>query len=194
MKSGNLNFLEPSGPLQACNRIALPFTLLLISHYYHCKLLSLIISQHLLQRRASPWLLSLVVSLFLEQTKCSFYLLQCCCHLVGSAVLYYMLGTELFQYVDAALFLQPKPVPHREHSNTNNPGNRVWLVCPDESVSCLWPTFFPVFWALPHAPSLVVFGSAYSIYPKTALKISNSYLFFLIHLGSHRETSTFITM
>ena len=26
MKSGNLNFLEPSGPLQACNGIALPFT------------------------------------------------------------------------------------------------------------------------------------------------------------------------
>ena len=25
MKSGNLNFLEPAGPLQACNRIALPF-------------------------------------------------------------------------------------------------------------------------------------------------------------------------
>jgi len=29
MKSGNLNFLEPSGPLQACNGTALPF-------YYHC--------------------------------------------------------------------------------------------------------------------------------------------------------------
>ena len=27
MKSGNLNFLEPFGPLQACNGIALPFTL-----------------------------------------------------------------------------------------------------------------------------------------------------------------------
>jgi hypothetical protein len=27
MKSGNLNFLEPSGPLQACNRTSLPFTL-----------------------------------------------------------------------------------------------------------------------------------------------------------------------
>ena len=26
MNSGNLNFLEPSGPLQACNGIALPFT------------------------------------------------------------------------------------------------------------------------------------------------------------------------
>jgi hypothetical protein len=25
MKSWNLNFLEPSGPLQACNRTALPF-------------------------------------------------------------------------------------------------------------------------------------------------------------------------
>ena len=35
MKSGNLNFLEPSGPLQACNRTALP---LLISHTIslHC--------------------------------------------------------------------------------------------------------------------------------------------------------------
>ena len=26
MKSGNLNFLEPSGPLQASNGTALPFT------------------------------------------------------------------------------------------------------------------------------------------------------------------------
>jgi hypothetical protein len=26
MKSGNLNFLEPSGPFQACNGTALPFT------------------------------------------------------------------------------------------------------------------------------------------------------------------------
>jgi len=26
MKYGNLNFLEPSGPLQACNEIDLPFT------------------------------------------------------------------------------------------------------------------------------------------------------------------------
>jgi len=25
MKSGNLNFLEPSGPLQSCNGTALPF-------------------------------------------------------------------------------------------------------------------------------------------------------------------------
>ena len=29
MKSENLNFLEPSGPLQACNGTALPFTFLL---------------------------------------------------------------------------------------------------------------------------------------------------------------------
>jgi len=28
MKSGNLNFLEPSGPLQACNGTDLPFSLL----------------------------------------------------------------------------------------------------------------------------------------------------------------------
>jgi len=27
MKSGNLNFLEPSGPLQACNGTALPLFL-----------------------------------------------------------------------------------------------------------------------------------------------------------------------
>jgi hypothetical protein len=28
MKSGNVNFLEPSGPLQACNGTALPLTIL----------------------------------------------------------------------------------------------------------------------------------------------------------------------
>ena len=32
MKSGNINLLEPSGPLQACNETALPFTVL------HCQL------------------------------------------------------------------------------------------------------------------------------------------------------------
>ena len=31
MKSGNLNFLEPSGPLQACNGTALPY----IAMRYH---------------------------------------------------------------------------------------------------------------------------------------------------------------
>jgi len=30
MKFGNLNFLEPSGPLQACNETALPFTISVI--------------------------------------------------------------------------------------------------------------------------------------------------------------------
>jgi hypothetical protein len=43
----------------------------------------------------------------------------------GSSILYYMLGAQLFLCIDAALFLQPEPVPHREHSNTNNPGNRM---------------------------------------------------------------------
>ena len=31
MKSGNLNFLEPSGPLQVCNRTAVPFYLYIVS-------------------------------------------------------------------------------------------------------------------------------------------------------------------
>ena len=41
MKSGNLNFLEPSGPLQACNGTALPFFFIFISlilykcHFVH---------------------------------------------------------------------------------------------------------------------------------------------------------------
>ena len=30
MKSGNLNFLEPSGPLQACNGAALPLSYIII--------------------------------------------------------------------------------------------------------------------------------------------------------------------
>jgi hypothetical protein len=30
MKSGNLNFLEPSGPLQACNGTALPLPIIII--------------------------------------------------------------------------------------------------------------------------------------------------------------------
>ena len=36
MKSGNLNFLEPSGPLQACNGTALPLPLFLYL-YLRCK-------------------------------------------------------------------------------------------------------------------------------------------------------------
>ena len=38
-KSGNLNFLEPSGPLQACDGTALPFTLLFLqSKGFYCTL------------------------------------------------------------------------------------------------------------------------------------------------------------
>jgi len=33
MKSGNLNFLEPSGPLQACNGSALPLHVLYLENY-----------------------------------------------------------------------------------------------------------------------------------------------------------------
>jgi len=38
MKFGNLNFLEPSGPLQACNGTALPllYSFLLHSHILAC--------------------------------------------------------------------------------------------------------------------------------------------------------------
>jgi hypothetical protein len=35
MKSGNLNFLEPCGPLQACNGTALPFYLIYIYIYIY---------------------------------------------------------------------------------------------------------------------------------------------------------------
>jgi hypothetical protein len=34
MKSGNLNFLEPSGPLQACNGTALPLPLPVVAYTY----------------------------------------------------------------------------------------------------------------------------------------------------------------
>jgi len=34
VKSGNLNFLEPSGPFQACNGTALPLPLLYTSKFY----------------------------------------------------------------------------------------------------------------------------------------------------------------
>jgi len=33
MKSGNLNFLEPSGPLQACNGTALPLPVIISASY-----------------------------------------------------------------------------------------------------------------------------------------------------------------
>ena len=35
MKSGNLNFLEPSGPLQAYNGTALPFTFIYVYIYIY---------------------------------------------------------------------------------------------------------------------------------------------------------------
>jgi len=35
MKSGNLNFLEPSGPLQACSGTALPIDYVLHGNVYH---------------------------------------------------------------------------------------------------------------------------------------------------------------
>ena len=40
MKSGNLNFLEPSGPLQACNGTALPLPLTLPLHNHLIDLLN----------------------------------------------------------------------------------------------------------------------------------------------------------
>jgi hypothetical protein len=40
MKSGNLNFLEPSGPLQACNGTAVPLPLPLYIYIYIYGLLS----------------------------------------------------------------------------------------------------------------------------------------------------------
>jgi hypothetical protein len=36
MKSGNLNFLEPTGPLQACNGTTLPFYTIRICWFYYC--------------------------------------------------------------------------------------------------------------------------------------------------------------
>jgi hypothetical protein len=36
MKSGNLNFLEPSGPLQACNGTVLPFLRVLKKSINEC--------------------------------------------------------------------------------------------------------------------------------------------------------------
>jgi len=35
MRSGNLNFLEPSGPLQVCNGTALPYIYIYIYIYIH---------------------------------------------------------------------------------------------------------------------------------------------------------------
>ena len=36
LKSGNLNLLEPSGPVQACNGIALPFLKKLVQRWKKC--------------------------------------------------------------------------------------------------------------------------------------------------------------
>ena len=48
MKSGNLNFLEPSGPLQACNGTALPLPLPYIDYKYSYVVVDLpnTLSQH----------------------------------------------------------------------------------------------------------------------------------------------------
>jgi secreted trypsin-like serine protease len=35
MKPGNLNFLEPSGPIQACNGTALPYLYHSVNMYYN---------------------------------------------------------------------------------------------------------------------------------------------------------------
>ena len=48
MKSGNLNFLEPSGPLQACNGTALPF----LQHYYLSEVPHFQVSHHTLFQNA----------------------------------------------------------------------------------------------------------------------------------------------
>jgi hypothetical protein len=45
LKSGNVNFLEPSGPVQACNGIALPFTAPYFQFSMHVQQLILITKQ-----------------------------------------------------------------------------------------------------------------------------------------------------
>ena len=53
MKSGNLNFLEPSGPLQACNGTALPFNKFIIGLYMFFEHYVLIIKRSKLYYTAS---------------------------------------------------------------------------------------------------------------------------------------------
>ena len=48
MKSGNLNFMEPSGPRQAYNGTALPLSLFKLILHYHFKIHQIFESPHLL--------------------------------------------------------------------------------------------------------------------------------------------------
>jgi len=47
LKSGSLNLLEPSGPVQACNGIALPFLLLLNDLYFSPNIVRVIKSRRM---------------------------------------------------------------------------------------------------------------------------------------------------
>jgi len=53
MKSGNLNFLEPSGPLQACNRTALPFFITLLILDNTSQSLDMNFLRHIMERKRS---------------------------------------------------------------------------------------------------------------------------------------------
>jgi hypothetical protein len=51
MKSGNLNFLEPFGPLQACNGTALPFFITLLILDNTSQSLDMNFLRHIMERK-----------------------------------------------------------------------------------------------------------------------------------------------
>jgi hypothetical protein len=66
MKSGNLNFLEPFGPLQACNWTALPLNLYM-HKYTHIRY----ISTHIYIKREREREVVRVGQVIIEKKKCT---------------------------------------------------------------------------------------------------------------------------
>jgi hypothetical protein len=64
MKSGNLNFLEPSGPLQACNGTDLP-----LPFYRGCEWVELYISSPYMPSRRAQWQLLNFLTLWHSKTR-----------------------------------------------------------------------------------------------------------------------------
>jgi hypothetical protein len=93
MKSGNLNFLEPSGPLQTCNGTALPLYTVAIKHFHeaftlmgdHCDVTDIAVQQStrlLMVKSALLWIVTQEVVIIpyrrFGRTYTSLFYFYCC--------------------------------------------------------------------------------------------------------------------
>ena len=105
MKSGNLNFLEPSGPLQACNGTALPFFSLIIQLRKCERLVSCLLSSKVVMPKKKKLhivcngMSSIFVSGFTKKKKTCFRWIYLCSVFINYAVLAAFVGQGIVAWL-----------------------------------------------------------------------------------------------